>query len=151
MGGDGAPTRADVEPVGAWTGPSGFDPLTDEGSHRTYSDGRIIIQAPGAQAAREIEEVARAQEEMHGEQRETLLRAVREALARGVAAGPGPWAVGTPSSGKGREELRRAGFEERHDGELGTVWVRPADGEPVKPRGAPFVVPVGLDPRGRSG
>lgn len=112
----------------------------------TASEGRISIQAPSPEAAREIEAVARAHEEMHGEQRETLMRAVYEALARGVAAGP--WAPNNPATEKGRDDLRRAGFEERHDGEFGTVWVRPADGTTLKPREAHFVVPSGLGLRG---
>ena len=53
---------------------------------------------------------------------------------------------------KGREDLRRAGFEERHDGELGTIWVRPTGGEVLKPRGSGFVVPAEEDEwRGSAG
>lgn len=150
-GGD-LPTGADVEAMRAWTNLGGFDPTGDQEGHTTSSDGRIIIQAPSAEAARDIAEIARAHEEMHGENREALMLAVCEALARGVAAGPGPWAPNNPATEKGREDLRRAGFEETHDSELGTVWVQPADGKILKPREAHFVVPVELDLRGdRSG
>ncbi|QIN85498.1 hypothetical protein GBA63_22640 (plasmid) [Rubrobacter tropicus] len=134
--------------MSAWSYLGTFDPPGDGWTHRTYSDGRLIIQAPGAVAARGIEEVARVHEDMHGEGREALMLAVCETLPRGLAAGPEPWAPNNPATEKGREDLRRAGFEETHDPELGTVWVRPADGKTLKPRKALFVVPVELDPRG---
>ena len=152
MDGNMTPTGAEVAAIRAWTDLGGFDPTGDEEGHTTSSDGRIIIQAPSAEAARDIAEIARAHEEMHGENREALMLAVCEALARGVAAGRGPWAPNNPATEKGREDLRRAGFEETHDSELGTVWVRPADGKTLKPQEAHFVVPVELDLRGdRSG
>ena len=148
MDGDGTPTRADLEAVRAWTGLGSFDPLMDEGVHRTYGDGRVIIQAPSAHAAHEIEVIAQAHEEMHEENREASMLAVCEALARGVAAGPGPWAPNNPATEKRPDDLRRAGFEERHDGESGTVWVRSADGATLKPQEAHFVVVAELGLRG---
>ena len=148
MDGDMTPTGAEVAAMRAWTDLGSFDPTRDEEGHTTSSNGRIIIQAPSVEAARDIAEIARAHEEMHGENREALMLAVCEALARGLTAGPGPWAPNNPASEKGREDLRRAGFEETHDSELGTVWVRPEDGKILKPREAHFVVPVELDLRG---
>lgn len=141
MDGGDLPTPVDVEAMRAWTELGACGPPGDERVRRTYSDGRIFLQAPSAGAAREIEEVARAHEQRHGEHQEALRIAVRETLARGVAVGPGPWAPNNPATEKGRDNLRRAGFEERHDGE-GTVWVRPADDTTLKPREAHFVVPV---------
>lgn len=95
----------------------------------------------------------RAHEEMNGEHREGLMRAVCEALARGVARGhavsPGPWAMRNWATERGRVDLRRAGFEERHDEELGAVWVRQPDGETLTTREACFVVPVEVDAGGR--
>lgn len=153
MNSDDPPTRADVEAMRAWDGLGNFDPLLgDERVHEAYGDGRIVIQAPGLEAAREVEETARAHEERHRESRAGLMHAMGEALARGYTVSPGPWALRNCATEKGREELRRAGFEERHDGKLGTVWVRPADGEVLKPRESGFVAPPEEDAgRGRSG
>ena len=140
MDNEETPTRADVEAMRAWTNLWGFDPTRDERVGTTSSDGRIIIQTPSAEAARQVEETALAREEGHRESRAGLMRTMGEALARGHAAGPGPWAPNNPATEKGRDDLRRAGFEERHNGKSGTVWVRSADGATLKPQAAHFVV-----------
>ena len=146
--GDGLPTTAEVDALRDWQQLMAFDAAGDGAVNMTVNDGRIIIQAASAEAARGLEDVARTHEEMHEQNWGTLMLAMCEALARGVAAGPGPWAPNNPATEKGRDDLRRAGFEERHDGEFGTVWERPADGTTLKPREALFVVPVELDLRG---
>lgn len=150
MRGGDLPSSADVEAVRAWTGLGSFDPLGGGRAHRTYSDGRIVVHAPTVEAAREVEEAARAREERHGEAREGVLRAMGEALAQGYAVSPGPWAMRNCATERGRESLRRAGFEERRDGD-GTVWVRPADGQTLTPGESGFVIFAEDDERGRSG
>ena len=152
MGGDGLLTGADARAMRAWMDLGSFNLPGGEQADRTYSDGRMFIPVPGPEAAREVEVSMRAREERHAEGRVRLMRAVGGALGLSHAAGAGPWASGNPGTEKGREELRRAGFEERHDAQRGTTWVRPADGETLAPgepgAAAPREDDVG---RGRSG
>lgn len=133
MHGDDRPTGADVEAMKAWTQLGDFGPLGGERADTAYGEGRMLVPVPSPEAAREVGEAARAREGHHAEARAGSMRAMGAALGRSYAVGTGAWASGNRAAEEGRKGLRRAGFEERHDGELGTVWVRPDDGRTLTP------------------
>lgn len=109
-------TSADVEAMKLWTELGTLVPQGGADVNSTYSAGRIIIPATTAEAAREVEERARACEECHAEGRARILRAMGGSLYLSNAVGLGPWA--SPMRESSAEEIG----DPREDG--GEEWPR---------------------------
>lgn len=91
-GGDSSASLANAAAMKAWTVLGSIGAPGGVGAERANSDGRVVLPAPTAQAARGVEERTRAREERHAEGRARILRAMMGGASNlSRAVGLGPW------------------------------------------------------------
>lgn len=112
-----ADRKATSAAMKAWTDLGASGPMGGAGAERKYSDGRIILPAPTAEAGREVEERTRAREQRHAEGRARILRTMGGSLNLSHAVGLGPWASSRARSPLGREA--EGGGEDNAEGHPG--------------------------------